>query len=142
MAFVEGQVMRELQEANQIAALPAAVAVEDILVCVDVERGPALLMQRTETHILPTARRPANPVLLPQVLQQKLSPSAPAQISAHALFPPLEPSLGRLLFGSQARMVGERILYTRMGHRTSRAEMIQGNGGPAFCAPAPPRSSQ
>ena len=46
-AFVEGQVMRELQEAHQIAALPAAVAVEDILVCVDVERGPALLMQRT-----------------------------------------------------------------------------------------------
>ena len=46
-AFVEGQVMRELQQAHQIAALPAAVAVEDILVCVDVERGPALLMQRT-----------------------------------------------------------------------------------------------
>src|ERR1700733_5182512 len=36
-AFVEGQVMRELEEANQIAALPAAVAIEDILVCVDVE---------------------------------------------------------------------------------------------------------
>jgi hypothetical protein len=85
-AFVEGQVMRELEEANQIAALPAAVAVEDILVGVDVERGPALLMQRTETHILPTARRPANPVLLPQVRQQGHSPSACLDILAHAFF--------------------------------------------------------
>ena len=139
--FVEGQVMGELKEANQIAALPAAVAVEDILACVDVEREPALLMQRTETHILPTARRPANPVLLPQVLQQRHSPSVCLDILAHALFPPLEPSLGRLLCGSQARMVGERIFYTRMGQRTSRAEMSQGNGA-AFCAPGLPRSSQ
>ena len=89
-------------------------------------------MQRTETHILPMARRPANPVLLPQVLQQGHSPSACLDILAHAFFPPLEPSLGRLLCGSQARMVGERIFYTRMGQRTSRAEMIQDNGA-AFC---------
>src|ERR1700677_1925105 len=80
-----------MKEANQIAALPAAVAVEDILLCVDVERGPALLMQRTETHILPAARRPANPVLLPQVLQQGHSASACLNILAHALFPPLNP---------------------------------------------------
>src|SRR5277367_1637022 len=70
-------------------------------------------MQRTQTHILPMARRPANPVLLPQVLQQGHSPSARLDILAHALFPPLAPSLGRLLCDSQARMVGERIfLYT------------------------------
>src|ERR1700677_3269330 len=83
-----------MKEANQIAALPAAVAVEDILLCVDVERGPALLMQRTETHILPAARRPANPVLLPQVLQQGHSPSACLDILAQ-VFAPLKPSLGR-----------------------------------------------
>src|SRR5260370_26367016 len=112
--------MRELQEAHQITALPAAVAVEDILVCVDVERGPALLMQRTETHILPMARRSANPVLLPQVLQQGHSPSACLDILAHAFFPPLEPSLGRLLCGSQARMVGERIFFIRAWARGLR----------------------
>src|ERR1700677_3357032 len=123
-----------MKEANQIAALPAAVSVEDILACVDVERGPALLMQRTETHILPTARRPANPVLLLQVLQQGHSPSARLDILAQAFFPPLQTSLGRLLCGSQARMVGEQIFYTRMGQRTSRAEMIQGNGA-VFCTP-------
>ena len=133
--FAEGQVTRELDEANQIAALPAAMAVEDILARVDVERGPALLMQRTETHILPTARRPASPVMLPQVLQQRHSPLECLDILAHAFFPPPQPSLGRLLCGSQARMVGERIFYTRMGQRTSRAETIQGNGA-AFCRQA------
>src|SRR6202453_4234333 len=128
-AFVEGQLMRELEEANQIAALPAAVAVEDTLVCVDVERGPALLMQRTETHILPTAGRPANPVLLPQVLQQGHSPSACLDILAHAFFPPSEPQSGTTPLRFPGKDGGRAdFFYTRMGQRTSRAEMIQDNG--------------
>jgi hypothetical protein len=54
-----------LNKANQVAALAAAVAVEDIFADVDIERGPGLLVQQTESDELGSARRPARPVLLP-----------------------------------------------------------------------------
>ena len=47
----------QLDKANQIAALAAAVAVENILACVHIERGPGLLVQRTESDELGAARR-------------------------------------------------------------------------------------
>ena len=43
----------QLDKANQIAALAAAVAIEDILARVDIERGPGLFMQRTESDDTP-----------------------------------------------------------------------------------------
>ena len=44
----------QLDKANQIAALAAAVAVEDIFARVDIERGPGFLVQRTESDELGT----------------------------------------------------------------------------------------
>jgi hypothetical protein len=54
---VKGQMAGQLYKANQIAALPAAVAVENILARVDIERGPGLLVQRTESDELGAASR-------------------------------------------------------------------------------------
>ena len=56
-ALVKGQMAGQLYKANQIAALPAAVAVENILARVDIERGPGLLVQRTESDELGAASR-------------------------------------------------------------------------------------
>jgi hypothetical protein len=47
----------QLDEANQIAALAATVAIEDILARVHIERGPGLLVQRTESDELGATRR-------------------------------------------------------------------------------------
>ncbi len=46
-ALAEGQMARQLDKANQIAALSAAVAVEEILASVDIERRPGFGVQRT-----------------------------------------------------------------------------------------------
>jgi hypothetical protein len=41
---------RQLDEANQIAALATAVAIEDIFPNVDIERGPGLLVREAITN--------------------------------------------------------------------------------------------
>ena len=64
----------QLDEANQIAALAAAVAVENIFASVDIERGPGLLVQRTESDKLESTRRMTSPVVLPQIVQQRQPP--------------------------------------------------------------------
>ena len=69
-ALAEGQMAGQLDKANQIAALAAAVAIEEILAGVDIERRPGFGVQRTEPDKLGTAagRLPA-PVPLPQIIQ-------------------------------------------------------------------------
>ena len=51
-ALAKRQSAGQLNKANQVAALAAAVAVEDILAGVDIERRPGLLVQRTESDEL------------------------------------------------------------------------------------------
>src|ERR1700676_1911827 len=48
-ALAERQMPGQLDKANQIATLATAVAVENILARVDIERRPGLLVQRTES---------------------------------------------------------------------------------------------
>ena len=72
-ALAERQPARQLDKANQVSALSAAVAVEDILARVDIERGLGLLVQRTESDELGAARRMTSPVMLPQILQSAAS---------------------------------------------------------------------
>ena len=63
-ALVKGQVLRQLDEANQIAALAAAVAVEEIFSGVDIERRPGFPVQGTESHDLAAAtHRAGGPIL-------------------------------------------------------------------------------
>ena len=71
-ALAEGQMAGQLDKANQIAALAAAVAVEEILACVDIERRPSFGVQRTEPDKLGAATgRLTGPVPLPQIIQQR-----------------------------------------------------------------------
>ena len=93
-ALAEGQMAGQLDKANQIAALPAAVAVEDIFARVDLERGLGLLVQRTESGELGSTDRMACPVMLPQILQQRQLPLECFNVFAHSAFSPPEPSVG------------------------------------------------
>ena len=113
-----GEALRErhaagkLEEAKQIAALAASVAVEDILVRVDIERGPGFLMQRTEANILPATCRPTDPAVLLQIIEQRYPSFECFDVLAHSVFSPPRPSVGEIRRHSQARMVGEEIFLT------------------------------
>ena len=50
--LAKGEMLRKLNEANEVAALPAAVAIEQVLARVDVEAGASVLMQGTESDEL------------------------------------------------------------------------------------------
>jgi hypothetical protein len=76
----------QLNKANQIAALAAAVAVENILARVDIERGPGLLVQWTESDDLGSARRMTSPVMLPQIVQKRHPPLECYDVFAHGAF--------------------------------------------------------
>jgi hypothetical protein len=64
--------------------LAAAVAVEEILAGIDIEGRPSLEVQGTESHELGALTRgPADPILLPQVIEQRKSLFELFEILAH-----------------------------------------------------------
>ena len=68
--LAERQMEVELDKANQIATLAAAVAVEQILGGIDVKRRTSLLVQRTQADkLLPRAGTTRLPVVALQILQ-------------------------------------------------------------------------
>jgi hypothetical protein len=83
-------VLEQLHEADQVAASPAAVAEEQILTGVDVERRACFRMQGTQPHQLRPGTSAMSPPVVPlQVLQQRDMLFEPIQIPAHGLiFPP------------------------------------------------------
>src|ERR1039458_9017908 len=85
-ALAEGQSAGQLHKANQIAAPAAAVAVENILARVDIERRPGLLVQWTESDDLGSARRMTSPVMLPQIVQKRPPPLECYDVFAHGAF--------------------------------------------------------
>jgi hypothetical protein len=56
-ALLERQMQRKFDEANQIAAPPAAMAKEDVLAGVDVKRGMRFPVQGAQSHKLRLQRR-------------------------------------------------------------------------------------
>src|SRR2546425_12318108 len=71
-ALAKGQMARQLDKAQKIAALTAAVTVEEMFARVDIERGPGFRVQRTESDELGTVTgRPTGPILLPQIVEQR-----------------------------------------------------------------------
>ena len=89
-ALAEGQMAGQLDKAQEIAALAATVTVEEIFVSVDIERGPGFRVQRTEADELGTVtRRPAGPMLLPQIVQQRQALFEFFDILAHGVVLPL-----------------------------------------------------
>jgi hypothetical protein len=70
--FVKREMEVKLDKANKVAPAAAAVAVEDIFGCVDVERRMAFRMQWTQTNeLLMGADWPCRPVALLQIIQQR-----------------------------------------------------------------------
>jgi hypothetical protein len=64
--------LEEFDEADQVAAPPAAVAVEQVLAGIDVERRACFPMQGTQPHELRlSAGAMSTPVVPLQVLQQR-----------------------------------------------------------------------
>jgi len=94
-ALRKGEALGQLDKANQIAALSAAVAVEEILPGVDIEGRPGFKVQGTESDEL-GARTCASaaPVPLPQIIEQRKTLFQFFQILAQG---------GRLAFGDQRR---------------------------------------
>src|ERR1035441_5660621 len=111
-ALAKGQMAEQLNEANQIPTLAAAVAVEDILARVDIKRRPGLLVQRTEPDELGSTPRMTSPVMLLQILNQRRPPLECFDIFTHGAFLPPEPSVGQRCRQSQARMVGRSEEHT------------------------------
>src|ERR1035437_1554068 len=114
-ALAERQSAGQLDKANQVPALAAAVAIEDIFASVHIERRPGLLVQRTESDKLRAAHRPGSPVMLSQIVQQRHPPLECFDVLAHNAFSPPEPSVGERRRQSQARMVGERVFSKKQG---------------------------
>jgi hypothetical protein len=129
-ALVKGQVLRQLDEANQVAALTAAVAVEEILAGIDIEGRPSLGVQGTESHELGALTRwPASPILLSQVIEQREPVFESFEILAHgAVFASAdEPKQkGAASLGKDGG--GIEIFQRRRGQRTCRTGVSPDNG--------------
>jgi len=76
--------LRKLNKANQVPAAAAALAEEQILARVDVERGMGFLMQRTESNELGASTGAVTgPVVPLQIVEQRNALFEPFQILAH-----------------------------------------------------------
>ncbi|SRR5260370_25999161 len=63
--FTEGEMLEKLHKANQVTAALTAVAVEQILPGIDIERRPGFPVQRAESHeLLSRADAVRDPVAL------------------------------------------------------------------------------
>jgi hypothetical protein len=66
----KGEMVRQLDKAKEVAALAAAVAVEEVFGRIDIEGGVSFPMEGTQADIFGmSADRPRLPVLPPQVIQ-------------------------------------------------------------------------
>jgi hypothetical protein len=100
---------RQLDKANQITTLTAAVAVEEIFAGVYIERRSGFRVEWAEADELGAVTLvPASPILLPQIIQQRQALFEFFEVFAHGAVLPLETSVGEGKQHSQARMVGER----------------------------------
>ena len=129
-ALAKRQVAGQLDKTQQIAALAATVTVEEIFAGVDIERGPGFLVQRTEADELRALTgRPAGPILLPQILQQRQALFDFLDILAHGVVLHLKANVEEGRHNSQARMVGAvKISQRRRGQRICRTGVSQDKG--------------
>ena len=126
-ALLEGQTVGQLDKTNQIAALAAAVAVEEIFAGVDIKRRVGFRMQRTESDELrAVADGSGDPILMPQIIEQRQALPEFFEALAHGGVLPLGPSVGGGRQHSQARMVGEEKFFSE----TQRPENLQNRSQP------------
>ena len=90
-ALAKGEMLRKLNEANQVASLPAPVAIEQVLARVNVEAGASVLMQGTESHELGANRGEAPAPVVPlQVREQRNALFQLFQILTHSAYRSLQ----------------------------------------------------
>ncbi len=83
----EGQLPGQLDKAQEIATLTTTVTVEEIFVSVDIEGRASFPVQRTEAdELVAVSGRPGDPVLLPQIIEQRQALLEFLEILAHGLF--------------------------------------------------------
>ena len=69
-ALAEGQMVEQLDKANEVAALAAAVTVKEIFAGVDIKRRPGFRVQGTESDKLGAVTdRLGYPILPPQIIE-------------------------------------------------------------------------
>jgi hypothetical protein len=101
------------------------VAVEEIFAGVDIERGTGFRVQGTESDELGAmTSRPEDPVLLPQIIEQRKALFEFFEILAHGAVAS-GVNVGEGGQDSQARMVGEEIFSA-----TQRPEGLQNQTHP------------
>ena len=83
-ALAKRQMAGQLDKAQEIATLAATVAVEKIFAGVDIERRADFRVQGTAAdELAAVASRPGNPVLLPQIIEQRQALFEFFEILAH-----------------------------------------------------------
>jgi len=114
--LAKGQMTGQLDKANQIAALTATVTVKEILAGIDIERRAGFRMKGTESDELGAVRGgPGDPILLPQIIEQRKALFQFFDVLAHDAVLPLEVSVGDCCQHFQARMVGGEIFSDPQG---------------------------
>ena len=107
--LAKGEMARQFDKANQVAAAPTAVTIEQVFLSIDVERGMGLLMQRAESDELrPGADLLAFPLVPVQVFEQRNMLFEPFEVLAHGGHTPRSVRLEAHTSTSQPTMVGER----------------------------------
>ena len=114
--LAEGKMTGQLDKAQEVAALSATVTVKEILAGVDIERRAGFRMQGTESDELgAVSDRSGDPMLLPQIIEQRKALFQFFDILAHGAVLPLEANVGEGGQHSQARMVGREIFSEPQG---------------------------
>ena len=125
-ALAEGQMAGPLDKAKEIAALAATVTVEEIFAGVDIERRAGFRMQGTESDELgAVTSRLGDPVLLPQIIEQRKALFEFFDILVHGAVLPPETSVGEGHQPFQGTRVGEEFSQRRRGQRICRTGVSQ-----------------
>ena len=106
----------QLDKAKEIAALAATVTVKEIFAGIDIERRAGFRMKGTESDELGAVRGgPGDPILLPQIIEQRKALFQFFDVLAHDAVLPLEASVGDCCQYFQTRMVGGEIFSEPQG---------------------------
>ena len=108
--LTEWHVEKELHKADQIATLPASVAVEQVPAGIDIEGRARIPVQWTKPYkLLPGAPTAGRPVMPLQIVQQREMLFELFQVRIQGFVFLQESRLRRIGPFSQARMVGVKL---------------------------------
>jgi hypothetical protein len=128
------QPVQQLHQSDHVAAVPAAMAIENIFAAIDIERGTAVVMQRAASkHLVPLAVSGGFPSLFFQVREQRNAP--PQAVSLFCCHAELVSGsrIRRAAFPSQANRVGGssqfpfRVTQRLTSRRANQRRTVEGS---------------